>query len=365
MKLFNVSRALISNLFYSRYDPQHIIWHSTWNCNLSCEFCTVSTERSSGRSKELTARQMIDFLSTLPSISFLRITGGEPFLRSDLYEVVNWFTSRGGNVYINSNGVLLENISEQVSKLKYPSNVTVKISIDGFDKRHDSIRGMKGAFKKGVECVKFLQSSKLRKVEVQSTLIGRKDFLEFSKLRTYFARLGINVYPGIARNNSNAIYSDSYENSSDEDIEGLSLSSFDNLTKRDFELYFSLLDGYIDREKDYERKMTTVYFLAGLRNRILKGIRSPETKCLASVNLLRILPDGTIPICTYFASSIGKVGKDDYGCIVVSANLKKARRITNSCKGCWLNCETIPSSVFSWSLIKFYLTRPWNFLKLF
>ncbi len=139
-----------------------IQWHLTEKCNLKCSHCyqsgSCSEELSFNEIKEVisevsdtlrawTGEQGINFSSAF------NVTGGEPFLRTDLFKILEEIKSYDFEIYILSNGTLINR--EKAGILKNIGISGVQVSIEGPEGLHDVIRG-KGSYKRSVDGVKHL-----------------------------------------------------------------------------------------------------------------------------------------------------------------------------------------------------------------
>jgi len=122
---------------------KYLIFFVTSHCNLRCKHCFY---RINKKEKELSLGEIKKTARTLRSLYFLKITGGEPFLRKDLYDVVKSFYDNGvKRISISTNGCLAEDITKVVEKLKRLPGLKLElgISIDDIGDKHDKIRGKK------------------------------------------------------------------------------------------------------------------------------------------------------------------------------------------------------------------------------
>ena len=86
-------------------------------------------------------------------------TGGEPFLRDDLSEIISLFKAAGVRHFqVNTNGMLTDEIVN-FSKELLGKNISFKIviSIDGLEKTHNKIRNTQGAFQKAIQTIKRIK----------------------------------------------------------------------------------------------------------------------------------------------------------------------------------------------------------------
>ena len=80
----------------SKY-PEYIVYFVTSRCNLSCAFCLNKKNQDNADSrKELSLDELDKFLTNTGKIRVLSITGGEPFLREDIADIVKLFKKKSG-----------------------------------------------------------------------------------------------------------------------------------------------------------------------------------------------------------------------------------------------------------------------------
>ncbi len=130
----------------------------TENCQAKCISCDywktrwqdgISTDRAIGLVNEIDAA----------GIRVLRLTGGEPLLRKDLFQILEKAdTSRFKRITIQTNGLLIKKLHKQIND----SPITnVSVSIDGLKQTNDLIRGIRGYFDLGIEGIKLLRDKKV------------------------------------------------------------------------------------------------------------------------------------------------------------------------------------------------------------
>lgn len=120
--------------------PSNIYIRLNRICNLSCSFC-LAEKKSKGLSTE--QLKMILKKLKLYGIKKVKLTGGEPTLRSDFFEIVKYSIELGMNPVIYSNLCISEDIIDKL--VEYP--ISVSTSIHGDEKFHDTIT-QEGAYKK-------------------------------------------------------------------------------------------------------------------------------------------------------------------------------------------------------------------------
>jgi len=134
----------------------------TERCNLKCVHCFVSSGDFGDEMRLVDIqKQIIPQLIDARVIS-VTLTGGEPFIHTEIKDVIRAFINAGLSVSICSNGVgLAPNIIEFLKEFK---NITVNISLDGFsESTHGKFRGNKKSFNETIDSIALLNEAKLLK----------------------------------------------------------------------------------------------------------------------------------------------------------------------------------------------------------
>jgi mycofactocin radical SAM maturase len=120
--------------------PICLTWELTYGCNLACVHCLSSSgRRDPGELATDEAMGLIDELSDL-QVFYVNIGGGEPTIRPDFYDLVDYSVSRGVGVKFSTNGSTIDRA--RAAQLAAADYVDVQISIDGADAdTNDAVRG--------------------------------------------------------------------------------------------------------------------------------------------------------------------------------------------------------------------------------
>lgn len=172
-----------------RYVPLVVSWNVTLRCNLKCAHCYINAgERRFGNELSTDAAKMLIHQITEVSRPLLILSGGEPLLREDIYEIIRYGTDRGLRMSMGSNGML---INEEVSqKLKEAGMWTVAISLDSsIPERHDEFRGVRGCWEHAVNAISALRKNNIH-VQVNST-ITRQNYDEVDDIMALAEELGV------------------------------------------------------------------------------------------------------------------------------------------------------------------------------
>ena len=172
---------------------REIFWETTLRCNAKCKHCG-SSAGGTNYPDELTTQEIKDFFKQTAkdfnaNTIWLDITGGEPLLRQDLFEVMEYVTSLGFRWGMTTNGMLITD--DVVSKMEKTHLESISISIDGLEKTHDEFRKVKGSFKKIVEGIKKLQKADFLKVLTVTTVVSKENISELHDIYNFLVDLGI------------------------------------------------------------------------------------------------------------------------------------------------------------------------------
>lgn len=148
----------------------------TYRCNARCAMC--ETWRHPSRREEEFAPEL---LRKLPPLRFANVTGGEPFLRDDLAEIVSILSGRSSRVVISTNGFFTDRIIALSDR--FPS-VGVRISLEGLPAANDELRGLQDGFDHGLRTLLELRRLGRRDIGFGITVSDRNasDLLELFEL---------------------------------------------------------------------------------------------------------------------------------------------------------------------------------------
>lgn len=130
-----------------------ISWNTTNQCNMYCAHCY--RDAGAKASEELTTEQGKSLLDEIKKAGFqiMIFSGGEPFMRPDIFELVAYASSIGLKPVFGTNGTLIT--LETAKKLKEAGTMGVGISLDSLDKaKHDKLRAYEGAWDQAVQGMK-------------------------------------------------------------------------------------------------------------------------------------------------------------------------------------------------------------------
>ena len=137
----------------------------TYRCNARCNMC--SRYKAPSRPEE---ELSLETIRKLPRMYFTNITGGEPFIREDLKEIVRELYKKSDRIVISTNGFFTERIVDLCRE--FP-NVGIRISIEGLEATNNEIRGLEDGFNRGYTTLKTLREMGMTDVGFGMTVQDR------------------------------------------------------------------------------------------------------------------------------------------------------------------------------------------------
>jgi MoaA/NifB/PqqE/SkfB family radical SAM enzyme len=136
-----------------------VILFVTSRCNAFCQTCFYHEELNNPG--DMTFEQIEKVSRTMPSITDLWLSGGEPTLRRDVPEIIDTFVSNNGvnRIIIPTNGLIKSRVIEIVDRAlgnNEQIHLYLNVALDGYGQTHDRIRGVPGNWEKTLDCITAL-----------------------------------------------------------------------------------------------------------------------------------------------------------------------------------------------------------------
>ena len=167
--------------------PTTVFWEVTGRCNSQCRHCFNNTRHTGEGDLEYgQAEKLADSLYRA-GIFRVKITGGEPFCREDIFHILDLLEARNINFIIYTNGWLInKTFAAQLGK--YQNLLYVRVSIDGNKITNDAIRGA-GAFGAAMRALRILSDENVR-CELNYT-IAKNNYMQISEVSKELLSRGI------------------------------------------------------------------------------------------------------------------------------------------------------------------------------
>ncbi len=191
-----MGRGVVSNVIGMKA-PLFCGHKLTYNCNLRCKMCPFwerSTADLSLEHEKKILRQIYN--SGVCGIAF---EGGEPLLRKDLVEILDYSRSLPLQTSLITNGTLLES---KINEIAPYINGGIYVSIDGIGHTHDEIRGVSGCFKKALKGIRAATSQKIP-VAINTTIMA-ENINEIEDIVLLAKELEVNISVAVAHEYCNS-----------------------------------------------------------------------------------------------------------------------------------------------------------------
>jgi len=253
-------------------------------------------------------------------MKFTNITGGEPFLRQDIEEIVNVVKRKTQRLVISTNGFFTDRI---VSLAQKHPDIGVRISLEGLPKANDELRGIKNGFNNGLRTLLELHHMGLKDIGFGITVSDRnaKDLLELYKLakamKLEFATATVH----------NSYYFHKFDNEiQDKDMVAGEFSKLINEFLKS------------SRPKDWFR----AYFNYGIINYIYGGKRF--LPCDMGTDVFFLDPFGDVRPCNAMEATMGSIKEKSFSEIWNSQAAEAVRLKVKDCdKNCWMIGSASPA----------------------
>ncbi len=169
-----------------------VILFVTSRCNAFCKICFYHEELN--HPGDMTFEQIEKVSRTMPPITDLWLSGGEPTLRRDVSEIIDTFVNHNAvrRVIIPTNALIKSRVYEIVDQAlgSHPTlDLYLNIALDGYGETHDRIRGVPGNWGKALDCVESLYPLKEKYADRLrlnvNTVVCADNYTEIEKLAEY------------------------------------------------------------------------------------------------------------------------------------------------------------------------------------
>jgi radical SAM protein with 4Fe4S-binding SPASM domain len=293
-----------------------IQWDITSACNLKCKHCRLgNTSRPFELSTEDGKKLLLQ--SKEVKVEFFNFSGGEPFLRKDIFELIETASTLFKEITITTNGTLLN--KDIAKKLSNYRNIRLSISLDADKNDHDRFRGVSGAFDMTIRGLRILAENKVR-FSIKCTLtrytknpfkllkLARKFGAEFFSIRS--------VIP-VGRANKEML---------------LDTKEYINIIRKVLDM------GRKMKVKMYSDDPILIPFFPELVGETHETLRNKCMGCLLGSEILYINSNGDVFPCAYVPLKIGNVRNDSLKNIIrfkIPKKLKNYREhLSGRCKSC-------------------------------
>ncbi len=278
--------------------PYAVSWNITSRCNLNCRHCYIDANgRQSGGPGEISTAKAFEIASQIAGLNagaVLILTGGEPLMRGDIYQIIEHSAKLGMMVVLGTNGTLLT--PETASKLKDAGLSGVGVSIDSLDgQTHDSFRGLPGSLKDSIAGLQAAKEAGLN-VQIQTTPTSANlgEIPAIAKWAHNFGARVFNIFFLVCTGRG-------------ETMADISPDEYEKILKWAAENRESF-PGMMVRPKCAPH-FKRILHQENPENHLLKTYIAA---CRAGTQYCRIDPEGKVTPCPYMETEAGDLTKDDF-----------------------------------------------------
>jgi radical SAM protein with 4Fe4S-binding SPASM domain len=318
------------------FEPKWIAWEITRRCNLKCVHCRSSSELTIADHPDFSfteAQSIIDNIAAYAS-PVLVLSGGEPLLREDVFDIARYGNEKGFRMCLATNGTL---VTDDICKKIIDADIKmVSLSLDGAKaETHDNFRNQQGAFDGTMNAIKLFNSYKIPfLVNSSFTVRNRHEIPEIYRLVKGLGATAWYMFMIVPTGRG-------------EDI-------MEELIPQD--VYDEILEWHYQTEKSenellmrptcaphYYRIVRQKARETGekARHRTLKFSTGGSKGCLAGQLICLIDVDGEVQPCSYFPKSAGNIKTTEFKKIWEESDLFLQLRDFKGYKGNCGKCEYV------------------------
>jgi len=291
----------------------------TYRCNAKCYMCNT-WQHPSKKEDEFSPELVVK----LPGgLDFINITGGEPFIRSDIESIVETALTKTKRLVISSNGYFVDRIVKLFER--FGNRVGIRISLEGLPAANDELRGIKNGFDHGLRALTTLHSMGINDIGFGMTVSDRNadDMIELYRLAN---AMGLEFATATTHNSFYFHVTDNaYEDT--EKVAG----TFE-------EIAVVLLKS--NRPKNWFR----AYYNMGLARKVRGKPRA--LPCEVGTDMFFVDPFGNVLPCNGSDQPMvmGNLHEQDFDTIWNSPRAEEVRELVKSCdKQCWMVGSASPA----------------------
>ena len=296
----------------ARFVPRIISWNSTFRCNLRCSHCHMDA-RENKNSMELTTREGKDLIDQIADVSrpVLILSGGEPLLREDIFELAKYATAKGLRVAMGTNGTLID---DKTAKNLLDSGIRkVAISLDSSKPSlHNELRGAEDSWARAIEGIKAC----IRKgVGVQvNTTVTQQNYGDIDNIVSLAQGLGVkdfHVFFLVPTGRGKAI----------EDVSPL--------------MYEMMVRGILEKYAGGDLVVKPTCAPQFMRIARQMGLETSRWSrgCIAGLSYCRVYPTGEVTPCPYLPIALGNIRNTPFKEIWFKSEILEKLRNFDNLKG--------------------------------
>ncbi len=297
--------------------PSDAIVAVTLNCNSRCTMCDI------WKNDIRNEMQPDEYLALPPSLRGINVTGGEPFLRNDLPQVIKAMKTAcpKARIVISTHGFLPKRIKKLIPDiLAVDPGVGVRISIDGKAETHEQIRGIRGGFKRDMESLQLMKDLGVKDLGIAMTVM-EQNVGELVDTYRLSEELGVEFSVTVATDSE--VYFGNEKASLRPQNEAAMQDAFGSVIRSEYRSW-------------QPKRWFRAWFEKGLLDYTMAGGRA--LACDAGRGFFYLDSTGNCYACHILPTLLGNLRSRSWDEIWSSAKADSVRSDIKGCQQCWMVC---------------------------
>jgi AdoMet-dependent heme synthase len=298
--------------------PRIISWNTTLKCNLKCNHCYLNAQ-DKAKTEELTTVEGKSLIDQIAKVSqpILILSGGEPLLRPDIFELASYANAKGLRTTMGTNGTLIDNaVAKKLLKVGIKK---VAISIDSSSPSiHNNLRGTQDAWQKAIDGIKACIRNGVG-VQVNIT-VTQQNYDDIDNVVSLSKGLGVrdfHVFFLVPTGRGKTI----------SDISPA--------------MYESMVRGILKKYSTSDLSVKPTCAPQFMRIACQMGLETNRWSrgCIAGLSYCRIYPTGEVTPCPYLPIALGNIRRQEFQEIWSHSPILEKMRDFDNLKGKCHNCS--------------------------
>ncbi|WP_371368689.1 Putative mycofactocin radical SAM maturase MftC [Sporomusa rhizae] len=320
-----------------------ISWNTTQQCNINCVHCY--RDAGAKRRDELSTSEGKKLLGEIAKAGFkiMILSGGEPMLRTDIYELITHAATVGLRPVLGTNGILLT--GDVPARLKSAGLMCAGISVDSRNpESHDTFRGVPGGWDQTMAGIKACREAGLPfQIHTTVTTSNESEITEITDLAVELGAVAHHIFFLVPAGRG-------------KDIEETTLKTAQ---------YEALLTRILDKQATTSIELKPTCAPQFMRIAKERGVPMRYTRgCLAGTSYCVILPNGDVQPCPYLPLKVGNVRETSFDTLWQESTVFKKLRhepLKGGCGSCGFDsvCGGCRARAYYYSDGDYLAEEPW------
>ncbi|NUP88765.1 MAG: radical SAM protein [Candidatus Sumerlaeia bacterium] len=315
--------------------PIDVVLAVTYRCNARCVMCDIWKDYP----PDVLRPEDYERLPT--TLKYVNVSGGEPFLRPDLPEIIEVVLQRSprAQVVISSNGFLPRRVHDQMARIvKFYPRIGIGFSVDGLSEMHHRIRGIAGGFERLMESLRICQDLGVKNIRIAFTA-SRDNVGDFRRVYELANEMGVQFTCAVAQDSSHY-----FKKQGNITVENEPL-------REELEYIVSS-----ELRSSSPKRWMRAYFESGLYE--FAAGQTRLQRCHAGSSFFFLDSYGNVYPCNVLDEPMGNIREQTFEEIWFGKDADRVRETVEGCpNGCWMICTARTSILESKSEVLAWVAK--------